>query len=977
MRNGTVYASLEPMVGDVKTLVIAIAFAYGSLLSSEVPFIWAGHSHNQEIPGTLDGEPEPDLPKTESENAEEKTRNRGLRNLKGMFRRNVADETAENLPTGNEPVVTQVEAFAGRPYGLGKISFRLRAGDEMIDRTAAVLLSDRENRTLYPVITKSAFKQFLQNIFGERAEAHPEDLHHLWFLFQGDQPLDISLSGTGFVNMRVPVQVARPNQYNRFVKQWWKGFTEGTKRQVEASDYPPIVETYLTTMVGKRLGLQVPPRKQGNPDPLFQTFELLFSAESIRLETIEQSMLLGVDPTPATLPVPQPIAWSPLVVNNLPEGIEVEAIANYVPEECFYLRFGNWSNQIWLKRLLEEHGGDLGRMFQMRGFKYKIQSKFLKQLAIESTEFDELFGGNLISDVALIGKDTFVNDGAAIGVLLYSKNTAALANNLRNKRQAFAARSTNEQVTLASIKIGENEVQFLSSPDNFYRSYYVVSGDCHLITTSLMIARRFLESAAGTRSLANADEFQFARYQIPLDRDDTVFFYMSSRFMQDLLLPTYQIELRRRNRIVTDMMLLEIAKMAARNEQLNQLDAPFLIERGLLPSNFGVRPDRGNVVQVGDKWVDSIRGRRGYFKPIADMDIVDATPEEAQWYQARSNFFSSSIKSLDPMLLAVKRFDYQNNVERVIFDGKVLPFGAEKFGWIFDKLGPPAKQEVITHPNEIIRVQMSMRADSANPEIPTHLIFAAVQDEFEADMNLKPKSILQIWETLKTTPGYIGSWPSAGYLDWVPGIGRAPDQNGFSYSRMLNLWRLQWKDFSVLAFDQQRLNDLKPHLQVIESARPVQVRIKVGDLVNSNLRNWFNRINFERCWQTSVANVRFLNLLIQQFRVRSEMAQKVAEQLLDVGLVCSLGGNYQVSQLVGNRSVWISDSWPSFSEPMLPEQHTAPLLKWFRGLELEVSQTGNQFTMHGFLDIEREDVTPLPSFDLFKGFGNLFGGGSK
>jgi hypothetical protein len=895
---------------------------------------------------------------------------RGPEHLRGLRRRDV-----QETESPNQPVITGIEAYAGRPYGLGKISFRLRAGDHMVDQTAAVLLSDRESRTFYPVITKSPFRQFLQNVFGDRAETQPEDVHHLWFLFRGDQPLDISLSGSGFVNVRVPVQVARANQFNRFVKQWWRGFTEGTKRQVEASDYPPIVETYLMAMVGKRLGLQVPPRKQGNPDPLFQTFELLFNAESIRLETIEQSMLFGVDPAQASLPVPAGIEWSPLVVNNLPQEIPIEAIASYVPEECFYLRFGNWGNQIWLKRLLEEFGGDLGRMFQMRGFKYRIQSKFLKQLAIESTEFDQLFGGNLIADVALIGKDTFVNEGAAIGVLLYSKNSAALENNLRTKRKNFVAANATAGVSLTMVKLGDRNIEFLSSPDNYFRSYYVVSGNCHLITTSLTIVRRFLESAEGVRSLALADEFKFARYQIPLERDDTVFIYMSSRFMQDLLLPAYQIELRRRNRIVTDMMLLEIATLAARNEQLPQTDIAFLIQQGLLPQNFGSRPDQGGFERAGESWLDSIRGRRGYFLPIADMHITAVTPEEKQWYETRSQFFANSIKSLDPMLLAIKRFDYQNRVERVVFDGKVLPFGAEKFGWIFDKLGPPSKREVITHPNEIIRLQMSMRGDSSSAEVPAHLIFAAVQDEFRGDMNLQPRSILQYWETLKSTPGYIGSWPSAGYLDWIPGLGRVPDDQGFSYSRLLNIWRLQWKDFSVISFDRQRLEDLKPHLQLIESARPVQIRLKIGDLVNSNLRTWFNRINFERGWQTSVANVRFLNLLVQQFRIRPEDAQAVAEHLLDVNLVCSLHGNYRLVQLPASRLLWTSDRWPSFSDPVLPETHTAPLLTWFRGLELEVSQSNTQFTIHGYLDIERqESANALPSFDLFKGFGDLFGG---
>jgi hypothetical protein len=898
-----------------------------------------------------------------------------------LFGRRTAQRTPGS-PTetaiANQPVITKVEAYAGRPYGLGKISFRLRAGDEMVDRTASVLLSDRENRTLYPVITKSAFQQFLQNVFGERPVSNPEEMHQLWFLFKGDQPLDVSLTGTGFVNVRVPVQVARPKQFDRFVEQWWKGYNEATQKQIETSDYPPIVETYLTSMIGKRLGLKIPDRNIGNKDPLFQTFELLFNSESIRLDNIEQSMQSGVDTSAAMLPLPRPIAWSPLVVSNLPAEIAVESIASYVPEECFYLRFGTWSNQIWLKKLMEEHGGDLGRMFQMRGFKYKIQSKFLKQLAIESTEFDQLFGGNLIADVALIGKDTFFNDGASVGVLLYSKNTAALENNLRNKRKNFTTANAADQVKLEEIEIDGTRVQLLSTTDNLYRSFYVVKGNCHLITTSQTMVKRFVEASQGIRSLGNSEEFQFARYQVPLERDDTVFVYMSSRFMQDLLLPQYQVELRRRNRIVTDMMLLDLATLAAQNEQAPAGDLRTLTDQGFLPVNFGIRPDRGNLQLVDGNWIDSIRGRRGYFVPIADMEVKGLTPEEARWYQTRAEFFTTSIKSLDPMLLALKRFDYQNRVERIVFDGKILPFGAEKFGWIFDKVGPPTKREVITHPNEIIRLQMSLKGGEITSEVPAHLLFAAVQDEFETQVNLQPSSFLQYFDTLRTTPGYIGSWPNAGYLDWIPGVGRTPDSEGFSYSRLLKLWRLQWNDFSIFAFDKQRLADLKPHLQVIESARPVQIRLKVGDLANSKLRDWANRINFERSWQTSIANVRFLNQLIQQFRIRPEHALDTAEHLLDVNLVCSLGGEYQLAELPAGRTAWISENWPSFSQPVLPEQHTAPVLKWFRGLELEVSQSETQFTIHGFLDVERQETASiLPSFDLFKGFGNLFSSGDK
>ena len=59
----------------------------------------------------------------------------------------------------------------------------------------------------------------------------------------------------------------------------------------------------------------------------------------------------------------------------------------------------------------------------------------------------------------------------------------------------------------------------------------------------------------------------------------------------------------------------------------------------------------------------------------------------------------------------------------------------------------------------------------------------------------------------------------------------------------------------------------------------------------------------------------------------------------------------------------------------MPVGYTAPFLTWFRGLELEVTKLETQFSVHGYIDIQRDAKEPtLPSFDLFKGFQNLIPG---
>ena len=46
----------------------------------------------------------------------------------------------------NRPIILAAEAHAGRPYGIGKITYRLAESDEVIARTGAVLLTEANQR---------------------------------------------------------------------------------------------------------------------------------------------------------------------------------------------------------------------------------------------------------------------------------------------------------------------------------------------------------------------------------------------------------------------------------------------------------------------------------------------------------------------------------------------------------------------------------------------------------------------------------------------------------------------------------------------------------------------------------------------------------------------------------------------------------------------------------------------------------------
>ncbi len=336
----------------------------------------------------------------------------------------------------NSPTFYRTEAYAGRPLGIGMVHYRMCVGDDMIDRSGAMILTEKNNRVFYSVISRPAAAKFLQTITGSTTQ--PDSIHAIWFLFKGDEPLELELHGTCVGQQTVPVQFGNERRFHRLADQWWREYNLVAQKSEDWGDYPPMIETYLTSMLSRRMALPLPSPRQKRADPLAKTLNLLFDVESLRAETVRQTMSGTIDSDAVTMPMPADYNWLSPSMPPIAQNIEIEPIARCVPEECFYLRFGTWQNQLWLKRLLEEFGGDLSRMVSLRGYQSRVKSKFLNQLAIRSTEFDELFGGNLISDVAVIGNDMYFEDGSAVGVLLHASNTEALNRNLTKKRTKFA-----------------------------------------------------------------------------------------------------------------------------------------------------------------------------------------------------------------------------------------------------------------------------------------------------------------------------------------------------------------------------------------------------------------------------------------------------------------------------------------------------------------------------------------------------------
>jgi hypothetical protein len=877
-----------------------------------------------------------------------------------------------------EPAAAQTgQAYTGSPFGVGVATVPIRSDHaEWALATEGMFLEERDGRTHYPVFTTAGGPagRLLGEVLGSGPwSASPSSMTVL-FLFTGTEPLELTIRTPTAQRIVVrPERPRNPRVYDRTQQRWWREFNARARQQAQHSDYPPLVQTYLNAMLSRRLGLGVPllSRLQDTaPEEPYETFQLVTGVESLRMETLRRSTLGQDDSDQAPVQaLPPDIRWNPLPPLEIADQVDIEPIAMRVPEDCFYVRFGSFENYLWLDRLQRDYGGDIGRMVTLRGYDAGSSQRFQQQLALRTSVLADVLGPTIVADVALIGRDLFVREGAAVGVLFRARNSALLANDLARQRSMVLQEQQAAGATETKVQIGGRQASLLSTPDNRLRSFYVADGEFHLVTNSRAIGERFLavSDQQGQGSLGASPEFLHARTLMPTQRDDTIFVYLGTAFQQGLLSPQYQVELARRLRAATDLELLLMATWAAAGEGRPSDSIEQLIRGGFLPKRFGQRVDGSQPNVSGQQVGDSLRGGRGSFLPVPDVAIEGISQAEADRLAKQAAYYENSWKRMDPLMAGIKRFALDGpDQERIVIDAHVSPFVQQKYGGIVSAIGPPTSVRIRPAAGDIITAQVVLRGGLLSPQVPAHHLFLGVQDGAPLG-DMAPSGLLGYLTLLRTAPGYLGAWPKPGFLDWLPlGLGGgSPDALGYSQV-LLGVWRRQWLDFSALAMDRQLLERVTPDLAPQEVADDAQIRIHVGDLSQAQLRGWVNNLAYGRAYLASLGNAKLLHTMSQQLGVPHAQALRQAEHLLDARLVCSLGGEYQWNEQTG---LWTSTAWPPTRPDQHPPDYAAPLLDWFRGFDAKLVMHEESVLLQATLDLQRKPHErprfQLPRFRLF------------
>ena len=905
------------------------------------------------------------------------------------------------------------QAWLGEPFGVGHLVLPLPAGSSSTVQTRGVPIQEKAGRIFYPAFRTSGGGELLSGLLGVRVTLTGGQLD-IWFLFRGQGPLELTLATLGPEQMViVPEATDAPTHLNA-LRMWQRQFVASLREAADSDPALQSLEGYLSSMLATRLHLPTPTptamTAAADELPWQHTLDLLLGRSRLRQRVLLTRLQGGATPEQsATLPLPANLRWPRPAVNaeRLPETrpsdglgdkppaekpagekppaakppaakppavadatagelrpgaaaaaeVPIEPLARHVPAECFYLRFGNFPNYLWFSDLSEEHGGNLAQMVTLEARVANLPKRVETQIALKKSSLAEVLGPHVISDVALIGRDLYLEDGAAVGMLFEASNSLLLTADIQQQRLAALEAERENGATLEKISIAGQTVSFLSTPDNRLRSFYAVDGAYHLVCTSRAMVERFFAAGAGEQSLANSPTFQQLRRERPIRVPDTLLAYLSPEFFEQLCSPQYQIEARRRLDAVVDLELAELARLAARGEGQPSESLEQLIAGGFLPEGFGRRADGSGPIFTATGSLDSLRGGRGYLTPIPDVMIEGVTAIEAQRYAELTAFQQQSWTSMDPVMIAVRRqANAEGGPERLEIDAQVAPLVEEKYGDWLTSLGPATNARIAMAADHLVSLQLSLRGGKVAPDLPPHQLFVGLEDtaiRFQGE----PRNLLQSIQLLRSLPGYLGSWPALGILDWLPLRGpRRELGNGFS-RLPLGVYRWQGRDFSLLSFDPAVLTRAADVVRPEASDRAAQARVHVGDLTQAQLGGWVSRFEHSRAYRASLANVRFMHALVNQFHVPPATALQTAENLLHARVVCTLGGEYVYDASEERLGSWRSTAWDA---EQVPEAYRAPVLDWFRGLDAELIKQDSQLNLHAVLLMQRDQPSATP-----------------
>lgn len=968
-------------------------------------------------PATVGSEPTPESPiSLQSDNKEPQTSPSPI-NPKTVTPaiELAAAEALTNNQTLNAKMRITTRSASNVPFNVGCVELSFEPGEGPVAYPDQVIqLHSDSGRALYPAFHRDYATAELATPGGNISPAGRNyQLSRLvaYFLIEDSQPLEVTLGiDTQRLVERASIRLNETDDSKALLREWWDCYQQlpETCRTPQAC----AIKNYLNEMLSRRLQLPAPAvLTEGENDSslLERAFEQLaghllgFESVTVGMATASSEQQRSWAMEPANLPLPPTINLRSVPIDKRQPAGSVEALATHVPAECLYIRCPSVSNYLWFRNVLKDWGGNLEEVVSPRTSHRNIRPRMEKQLAIRADEESATALSSLLSDMALIAFDPYFDEGAAIGVLLQARPETSGALNVWIQQQRAAVRlsdpgSIQEQPIISPTG---KRVQLLSSRDGRVRSYYAVDGAFHLITNCERLLERFFEAGLGVANLANLEEYRYARGKFAAHKQDT-FLYLSDPFFRNLVSPGYCIEFQRRTRASAEMRKIELARLAARNEQRPCRTLDELVDHGFLPKYYIERKDGLRLSIVGNAVQDLDRGLPGTFRPIADMACSTAASFEINTYQRFAGQIRSEWGLMDPVAVVLNRHPEAGGREQVQVEIKVTPYAKQRYAALRNALAPPSNQRIRHSDDDILSIEATLHG----PQVRPFLAYAGLMDtaiDYEvADgtiaiknagalglsyavghsylaLNRSDDNARQVLEDLLRSFGFQ---PSAlqrlfgglftvpvRIVQWLVGIPVLQHPPTDSAKHFLPTPTPAGNGWGVVSFNTDLAKVAAQRLQTAPSSEgSAQIRFSMGDVMASRVGPYIRAYTYVAARRASAANAHVLEMLMGQLHVAPQDLAGVTQSTLGVELTCPLDGTLQATNVADHGSFVVSNKWPQRSlyemTAKIPEDYNFAFLSWLRGFRLQFQLDDETLSTKAQFDIQPTKPRPVGTQSL-------------
>ena len=139
-------------------------------------------------------------------------------------------------------------AIAGEPFGVAHVTIPLDDADQRIGGMDGFQIREASGRVFYPVFGQGWARRLLGEVGGAGTVGQAAK-SEVYFLFKGTEPLELTIETSRRQTITLtPTRPRRQLAAQRVWRQWWREYSAMARQQETQSSYPPVVETYLTSM---------------------------------------------------------------------------------------------------------------------------------------------------------------------------------------------------------------------------------------------------------------------------------------------------------------------------------------------------------------------------------------------------------------------------------------------------------------------------------------------------------------------------------------------------------------------------------------------------------------------------------------------------------------------------------------------------------------------------------------------------------